>query len=343
MQEQWVENFGRLSVSDWLPLNDLTDQLGKVTLCETDKGHGDPNAGKTRENVSAEDVEPGPLEGDGKATASAVPAGLPGRNCPGTPEPNSWGDFEGFSEASDEAESFALEAGARSDRWPPEEGPPSKEEHFGVALGSRLSSRNIQGMMEAASISSRETQLNYENIFKFAFRDVLARQLTEDILTLDQFLEARSEENAASEPGKRPFCSNSRKLWRTLRDANSAPTSRCLWTKSHCLDNFLLVLGIDSTQKDPSGSNPLTSEGANLKEIEELMDVNGFNIHNCKALIQTKLSVSPSPRHGNLFIYNLFLKKTPSHGTLQYITTPRKRRLFTTRSLKMKIFKSDVC
>ncbi|XP_038599819.1 uncharacterized protein CLBA1 [Tachyglossus aculeatus] len=343
MQEYWVENFGRLNISDWLSLDDLTYQIGKVTLCETDKGHGELNAGKTPEKVSAEDIQPGPMEGDGEARASVVPVGFPDKNCPGTMEPNSWGDFEGFSEASDEAESFALEAGARSDRWPPEERPPSMEEHLGVALGSRLSNRNIRSMMGAASISSLETQLSCETIFKFAFRDILAQQLTEDICTLDQFLEARSEENAASEPVKRPFCSNSRKLWRTLRDANSAPTSRYLWTKSHCLDNFLLVLGIDSTQKDPSGNHHLTSEGANRKEIEELMDVNGFNIHNCKALIQTKLSVSPSPRRGNLFVHNLFLKKTPSHGTLQYITIPRKRRLFTTRSLKMKIFKSDVC
>lgn len=56
-----------------------------------------------------------------------------------------------------------------------------------------------------------------------------------------------------------------------------------------------------------------------------------------------QLSITPDSRQSNLFTYNLFLKKAPSGGNLQYITVPQKKRIFTTQSLKLKMFRSNIC
>uniref|UniRef100_A0A8C0IP21 Clathrin binding box of aftiphilin containing 1 n=1 Tax=Chelonoidis abingdonii TaxID=106734 RepID=A0A8C0IP21_CHEAB len=93
-------------------------------------------------------------------------------------------------------------------------------------------------------------------------------------------------------------------VWRTLRDPHSTTGLRCPRNKSHCQENFLSALGIDVNQK---------------------------------------LAVSPDSRHGHFFSYNLFLKRTPSNGNMQFKTVPGKKRIFSTHSLKMKIFNSDVC
>ncbi|KAL8168851.1 UNVERIFIED_CONTAM: hypothetical protein K2H54_020392 [Gekko kuhli] len=91
----------------------------------------------------------------------------------------------------------------------------------------------------------------------------------------------------------------------------------------------------------PEGNDGVL-EKSNVKENED-SNIDKFSISSCKALIQTKLSVSPDPKQSHLFTYNLFLKKTPSTGNTQYITVPQKKRIFTTQSLKMKMFSSNVC
>ncbi|KAG6933261.1 hypothetical protein G0U57_019568, partial [Chelydra serpentina] len=105
-------------------------------------------------------------------------------------------------------------------------------------------------------------------------------------------------------------------LWRTLREPDSITGLRCPWNKSYCQENFLSALGIDVNQKDFSGDSKEGLEETNVKINEDLED--GFNITKCKALIQTKLSVSPDSRHGHFFSYNLFLKRTPSNGNMQF-------------------------
>lgn len=38
-------------------------------------------------------------------------------------------------------------------------------------------------------------------------------------------------------------------IWRTLRDFGNTPSLRHPWSKSHCQENLLSVLGIDANQK----------------------------------------------------------------------------------------------
>ncbi|XP_070105842.1 uncharacterized protein CLBA1 isoform X5 [Equus przewalskii] len=210
--------------------------------------------------------------------------------------------------------------------------------------------------------------LNYENIFRFAFQEVPVQQTTEDVSTLDLFLEISSEEK----PGLgsvHKLCSESRKLWRALQNTDTTLTSQCLWSESRCQENYFLVLGIDAAQKAPargqankhpsvpgpqpevkevpqqnaslSGGQGHTAEGPDLKEPGD-PSAHGFRLHRCRALIQTKLSGTPGGRQGSLITYSLFLK-TPFHGNTQHITFPRKKKMFPPRNLKMMLFNSNVC
>ncbi|XP_044517833.1 uncharacterized protein CLBA1 isoform X2 [Gracilinanus agilis] len=232
------------------------------------------------------------LESKGRNAAGPTVAGESGvsdGSCSCSVEHNSsWGDFEGFSEASDKSDTFStLEM---LERWA---APGTRESDPDLnACGSNscgcLQADSLARMSETAAVSPNQASLSYENIFKLVFQEVPVQQMTEDICTLHHFLEKHNEENTSCKPVKKQFCSESQKLWRILQDEDSTSTSRCLWSKSHCQDNFLLVLGIDAAQKDLSGGKNHVLEDSNLKETEELTEVNGFNLNNCKALIQTK-------------------------------------------------------
>ncbi|MXQ87424.1 hypothetical protein E5288_WYG000055 [Bos mutus] len=86
-----------------------------------------------------------------------------------------------------------------------------------------------------------------------------------------------------------------------------------------------------------SGSPGRTLGEPGLHEPEEL----GFHLQRCRALIQTKLSGTPTGGQGSLITYSLFLK-TPIHGNGQYITIPRKKKIFSPRNLKLTLFNSDI-
>ena len=60
------------------------------------------------------------------------------------------------------------------------------------------------------------------------------------------------------------------------------------------------------------------------------------------SLLSCQLSGTPGGRQGRLITYSLFLK-TPVRGNGQYITIPRKKKIFTPPNLKMTLFNSDVC
>lgn len=42
---------------------------------------------------------------------------------------------------------------------------------------------------------------------------------------------------------------DSENIWRTLKDFDNTPSLRHPWSKSHCQENLLSVLGIDANQK----------------------------------------------------------------------------------------------
>ncbi|EGV94907.1 Uncharacterized protein C14orf79-like, partial [Cricetulus griseus] len=192
----------------------------------------------------------------------------------------------------------------------------------------------------AAAGPSSESILSYEKVFRFAFQEVPVEQATEDVCSLDHFLEKSSEENTSLASVPR-LCSESRKLWRALQNTDTGSASPCLWSESHCRENLFPVLGIDATQKSGSGGQDHVLEGSDLRKPEELLAVSSFHLHHCKALIQTKLSGTSGSRQGSLITYSLFLK-TPLQGNGHYTTIPQKK-IFTPRNLKMAFFSNGVC
>ncbi|XP_008572497.1 PREDICTED: uncharacterized protein C14orf79 homolog [Galeopterus variegatus] len=250
------------------------------------------------------------------------------RRCPDPGEHSSaWGEFEGFRESSAKSEQFSRSLGLleRPAPAPEERGSPQPQPG---------------GVTGAAALPPSQPILSYENIFKFAFQEITVQQSTEDVSTLDHFLEISGEKSDLASVHK--LCSESRKLWRALQSTDTTSASRHLWSESRCQENYFLVLGIDAAQKILSGGQGHILEGSSLKEPEELLAVGSFRLHHCRALVQTTLSGTPGSRHGSLITYSLFLK-TPLQGNRQHITIPRKKKIFTPRNLKMMFFNSDVC
>ncbi|KFR00801.1 Uncharacterized protein C14orf79, partial [Nipponia nippon] len=271
-----------------------------------------------------------------------------GRTCEGsgysTSEPSgSWGDFEGFRESLDKSERFShnLEVLVKSTKTSRVDADLSNE-HCSTSAGHFCSEPSPRSGTQEASSSLKEANHSYEDIFKLGFPEVFVSQSRESIRSLDQVLDTNNEDVGIPELKKNQLCTDSGNIWRTLRDFDNTPSLRHPWSKSHCQENLLSVLGIDANQKDFTESQDDIFEESNVKDNEDFR-FDGFSINDCKALIQTKLSVSPDSRHGHLFTCNLFLKTTSSNGNMQYITIPRKKHIFATHNLKMKFFSSDIC
>ncbi|KAM9291433.1 uncharacterized protein CLBA1 [Morus bassanus] len=274
-----------------------------------------------------------------------------GRSCEGfsegsfgTPEPSSsWGDFEGFQESLDKSERFGHnpEVLVKSTKTSRVDADLSRG-RCSTSAGHFSSEPSLHSGIQEASSSLNEANRSYEDIFKLGFPEVFVSQSRESIRSLDQVLDTNNEDVGIPELMENQLCIHSGNVWRTLRDFGNTPSLRHPWSKSHCQENLLSVLGIDTNQKDFLESQDDIFEESNVKDNEDFR-FDGFSMNDCKALIQTKLSVSPDSRHGHLLTRNLFLKTTSSDGNMQYITVPRKKNIFATHNLKMKFFSSDVC
>uniref|UniRef100_A0A8C6E7H9 Clathrin binding box of aftiphilin containing 1 n=1 Tax=Moschus moschiferus TaxID=68415 RepID=A0A8C6E7H9_MOSMO len=316
-------------------LSDLPERAGGVSLRQLSKDGGVPG------RQSGHAVECG-------RPSSALPplggeAGISGGSCEALctstsrgPDPGehsgAWGEFEVFQESSASSELFSQsfelrERPAASQPWRTTS---AQKEHS--------SSQPHQGGVTGTSaIAPSEPVVSCEDVFKSAFQEVPVPQATESISTLDHFLETRNEEKSGLESVHK-LCSESRKLWRALHNTGTTTISRCVWSESRSRENFLPVLGVDAAQKSLSGNPGHTLGEPGLHEPEEL----GFRLQHCRALIQTKLSGTSGGGQGSLITYSLFLK-TPVHGNGQYITIPRKKKIFSPRNLKLTLFNSDIC
>eukprot|EP00070_Physeter_catodon_P045381 XP_028352275.1 LOW QUALITY PROTEIN: uncharacterized protein CLBA1 [Physeter catodon] len=322
-------------------LSDLAEQAGGVSFCRVSKDSGAGSAPGRQSGDAVEWAGPRallpPPGGDGEARIS-------GRSGEGlsasasAPElgehSGAWGEFEGFRESSARSEQFS-QSFELLER--PTEPQPRRTISTQKESGSRRSHQAGPGVTGTSAITPSEPIVSYEKIFRLAFQEVPVPQATEDVSTLEHFLETSNEETLGLESVHK-LCSESRKLWRALQNTRTTTTSRCLWSESRCRENFLLVLGIDAAQKSLSEGPGRTLGDPGLHEPEEP----GFRLHRCRALIQTKLSGTPGGRQGSLITYSLFLK-TPIHGHGQYLTIPKKKKIFTPRNLKMTLFNSDVC
>ncbi|XP_009998958.1 PREDICTED: uncharacterized protein C14orf79 homolog [Chaetura pelagica] len=253
----------------------------------------------------------------------------------------SWGDFEGFTESLDKSERFGhnLEVLVKSAK-PPRDDTDLSRGCGRASAGHFCSEPSLPSGIQEASSSHSEANHSYEDIFKLGFPEVFVSESRESIRSLDQVLDTNNEDVGIPELTKNQPCIDSGNIWRRLKDFDNTPSLRHPWTKSHWQENLLSVLGIDANRKDFSGSQDDVFEESNVNED---FRVDGFSINDCKSLIQTKLSVSPASRHGQLFTCSLFLKTTSSDGNMQYITVPKKKHIFTTHNLKRKFFSSDVC
>ncbi|XP_035183198.1 uncharacterized protein CLBA1 [Oxyura jamaicensis] len=261
-----------------------------------------------------------------------------------TSEPSgSWGDFEGFRESLGKSERFDHNTEISVKSTKTSEGDTDwSGGHCSTSDGHLCSEPSLHSGIQDVSSSLNEANHSYEDIFKLGFPEVFVSQSRENIRSLDQVLDTNNEDVGIPELMKNQLCIDSGNIWRTLRDLGNTPRLRHPWSKSHCKENLLSVLGIDANRTDFSKSQDDILEESDVKDNEDF-GFDGFSINNCKALIQTKLSVSPDSRHDHLFTCNLFLKTTSSNGNKQYITVPRKKHIFTTQNLKMKFFNNDIC
>nr|XP_009673860.1 PREDICTED: uncharacterized protein C14orf79 homolog [Struthio camelus australis] len=338
-----VESLSNADRLHWMSLKDLAADVSDMSLHESDC-----NSNERRRIMNMNNEEMINLE----VMQQSLPVvNSKGRSCEGfsegghsTLEPSgSWGDFEGFRESLDKSEIFSHNREVLTKSTKTSKGDKDLCRGRCGSSVSRFCSEPSQraGRQEAYSCMN-EASHSYEDIFKLGFPEVSVPQSRESIRSLDQVFDTNNEDTGIPELTKNQLCINSGNIWKSLKDFDNTPSLRHPWSKSRCQENFLSVLGIDANQKDFPESQDNIFKESNVKDNEDFR-FDGFSINNCKALIQTKLSVSPDSRHGHLFTCNLFLKRTSSSGNMQYITIPRKKQIFTTHNLKMKFFSSDVC
>ncbi|KAL9849713.1 uncharacterized protein CLBA1 isoform 1-T5 [Geothlypis trichas] len=333
-----AESLGNADTPHCEPPKDRAAEAGEVSLHE--------NGCNWNERTRNEEIV------NLEATQQSLPAmNSEGRSCeefsessfsPSEPS-GSWGDFEGFTEPLDKSEAFSdnLEALVNSATT---RGADLERSSGGCSISAAhvCAEPSLCHGMQAASGSLSEEDHSYEEIFKLGFPEVFVPQSRECIRSLEQVLDAKNEDVWIPELLKNQLCMDSGYVWRALRDFDNTPSSRHPWSKSHCQENLLSVLGVDANQKDVSENQADIFEESNVKDNEDFR-FDGFSVNDCKALIQTKLSVSPDSRHGHLFTCNLSLKTTSSNENTQCITIPRKKQIFSTHNLKMKFFSSNVC
>lgn len=332
-----VESLANTDISHHEPPKDLAAEAGGVSL--------DESGCNWNERTSNDEI----------FNLEVMQQSLPvtnskGRSCVGfsessfsTSEPSgSWGDFEGFREPLDKSERFShnREVLVKSAKTSGADADPSSGGCSSSAAHVCAEPSLCRGIQETSG-SLNEADHSYEEILKLGFPEVFLPQSRESIRSLEQVLDANNDVGTP-ELSKNQLCLDSGNVWRTLRDFGNTPSLRHPWSKSHCQENLLSVLGIDANQKDISESQADIFEEPNVKDNEEFR-FDGFSVNGCKALIQTKLSVSPDSRHGHLFTCNLFLKTTSPNENTESVTIPRKKHIFATHNLKMKFFSSDVC
>lgn len=332
-----VESLANTDTSHQMSLKELAVEVGGTSLNDSDCNL---NEMTNNEEINLEVMQ------------QALPLmNSKGRSCEGFSESSysisepssSWGDFEGFREPLDKSERLGhnLEVLVKSTKTSRGDMDFSSQ-HCSASADHFCSEPSLHSGIQKACSSLNKANHSYEDTFKLGFPEVFVSQSRESIKSLDQVLDTNNEDVGIPELMKNQLCIDSGNIWRTLRDFDNTPSLRHPWSKSHCQENLMSVLGIDANQKDFSESQDGIFEESSIKDNEDF-GFDGFSINDCKALIQTKLSVSPDSRHGHLFTCNLFLKTTSSNGNMQYITIPRKKHIFATHNLKMKFFSSDVC
>ncbi|XP_014105205.1 PREDICTED: uncharacterized protein C14orf79 homolog [Pseudopodoces humilis] len=333
-----VESFANTDISHCEPLKDLAAETGVVSLDESGCNWNERTSNEEIFNLEAMQQSLPVMNSKGRSREGFSESSF------STSEPSaSWGDFEGFKEPLDKPERFSHNPEVLVNATKTSGADPDLlSGDWSISAAQVCAEPSLCHGMWEASGSLNEEDHSYEETFKLGFPEIFVPQSRECIRSLGQVLDANNENVWIPELLKNQLCMDSGNVWRALRDFDNTPSLRYPWSKSHCQENLLSVLGIDANQKDVSEDQADILEESDVKDNEDFR-FDGFSVNDCKALIQTKLSVSPDSRHGHLFSCNLFLKTTPSNENTQCITIPRKKQIFATHNLKMKFFSSDVC
>nr|XP_020670507.1 uncharacterized protein C14orf79 homolog [Pogona vitticeps]XP_020670508.1 uncharacterized protein C14orf79 homolog [Pogona vitticeps]XP_020670509.1 uncharacterized protein C14orf79 homolog [Pogona vitticeps] len=341
MQSQnLVEMHRSVNVSSQLPLKVQPEEIYANSVVENNGRANGHNVNRSKNLDGSLDVEMVQKNLVSKSCEGRAYEASPG-NLLGTVESSStWGDFEVFSEVKLNNLSETLESLEKIHEKQTHANSVDTGNHFTTSWTQFFSQTAGHSRREASANDPKKAVLSSEDIIKQSFPEVPVPQFLEKINSLEHVLGTKTEDADIPECTKQELGTASTNLWKTLIHSSNPPSLQCPWNGSHYQENLLAVLGIDPHQKVlPEGKDDIL-EKTNIRENED-SSVDKCNIS--KALIQTKLSVCPDPRQSHLFRYNLFLKKTPPTGNMQYITVPQKKKIFTTQNLRMKMFNSNVC
>ncbi|XP_069772687.1 uncharacterized protein [Narcine bancroftii] len=158
-----------------------------------------------------------------------------------------------------------------------------------------------QQILSANSVSKADAQNLVENIFQNSFPSEPVCHVFEDFPVLEKTLEINEE----SDPNKATSC-ESGNLWKNLQDLNKVAL-RSSWNVLHTREKLLSTLGVDQNQQTNRQADQEDDVGSHsdLEKTEELLGVAALPDNSSKALIQTRISVTPSQRASHGFSHHL--------------------------------------
>ncbi|XP_070607287.1 uncharacterized protein CLBA1 isoform X2 [Erythrolamprus reginae] len=236
---------------------------------------------------------------------------------------NTWGDFEGFSEVKLVNLSNIPEPLEKiNEKVSHTNGMDIFDTPFTTSF-RQVFSKAVGYEKDTVAKTTMKVAIRSEETVKQSFPEIPVPQCLDKIRTLEQVLQPERQNADIPKCTEKQAWLDSANLWKTLTQCSSPSDLRCHRNEFRCQENLLAVLGINANQKAVPEFKGSILEKTNRENEDSSVDK--FNLSTCKALIQTKLSVSPEPRQNPLFTYNLFLKKTPSSANMQYITVSQKK------------------
>ncbi|XP_040189569.1 uncharacterized protein CLBA1 isoform X1 [Rana temporaria] len=231
---------------------------------------------------------------------------------------NTWGDFEGFDEFTPQSEQFyyadeALQLNSFTT--------------FTSNGDCCTEQTEVQDEWDAFNEEDGHTQ-DCEQILALSFPAPSVEQTSEDVKSLDALLESTSNgENVASQLLK--SC-----LWldceRSEKAGDVLPGNPGLdWQKAKACQDLMSQLCISAENTSVEKDEVLTDFDVEQLHFNETL----HPIAN-KSLIQTKLDVAPGSKQGQIFSYQLFLKKPSADVPLSFLTFSGKKSFFSTNQMR---------
>ncbi|KAM5129736.1 uncharacterized protein CLBA1 isoform 1-T3 [Mantella aurantiaca] len=233
---------------------------------------------------------------------------------------NTWGDFEGFNEFTPQSEQFyyadeALQLNSYTNSI--SDGGPCTEQ------------TEVEDEWNAFDEEEDELTLDCEQIFRLSFPSPSVEETSEEVKSLDTLLASTSNgENVVSQL-LRPH------LWLDCDQSENAGdvwsgNPRCYWQSSKGCRDLMSLLCVSAENKSVNGdAGVLTDVDVGQSQVNETF----YPIAN-KSLIQTKLDVAPGSKQGQIFSYQLFLKKPSADVPMSFLSFSGKKSFFSTSQMR---------